>query len=125
MLLTMSDQQQRELEPNPEVWDGKIFAYWEQGMEGRIEFAFQPVDSDRPIFLESGQYLTIYGENGEVIWSGHINLVRRRFWDRHNLQEPIWSYQKQKGVPYKQWLEWFWRKPSLKARLEKGIQRKK
>ncbi len=105
-----------------DAWDGKIFAYWEQGMEGRIEFAFQPADSDRPIMLESGQHLTIYGESGEVIWSGRIDLVRRRFWDRHDLQDPVWSYKKQKGVPYKRWMAWFWRRTPLKARLEKDKQ---
>ena len=116
---------QQKLAANPEIWDGKIFGYWEQGMEGRIEFAFQPANSNRPIFLENGQHLTIYHENGEVIWSGYINLVKVRFWDRHSLQTSIWSYQKQKGIPYKQWLGWFWRKPPLKARLATGTRRKK
>ncbi|RMF30168.1 MAG: hypothetical protein D6759_12460 [Chloroflexi bacterium] len=105
-------------EPDSVVKRGEIFAYWEQGMEGRVLFAFQPEDSPQPIFLENGQHLTVYGEGGKVLWSGEINLVRVRFWDRHKLAVPIWSYTKQKGVPYGRWMEWFWRKPPLKARLE-------
>ena len=31
---------------------GELCAYWEQGWEGRIEFALQPEDFDRPVFLE-------------------------------------------------------------------------
>ncbi len=121
----MRDTPRKESESNLKTWEGKIFAYLEQGMEGRIDFAFHAADSDRPIFLEDGQHLTIYDTNGEVIWSGQIHLVRRRFWDRHHLPVSIWSYTKQKGVPYHQWMAWFWQKPSLKARLETGGQRKK
>ncbi len=102
-----------------EVLDGEIFAYWEQGMEGRIEFAFRPAGSERFIFLHDGQRLTIYGDDGEVLWSGRVHLVRRRFWERHALSAPIWSYSKQKGVPYKKWMAWFWREQPLKARLER------
>ena len=87
-------------------------------MEGRIEFAFHMEGLAHPIFIENGQHLTIYGENDEVVWSGCIKLIKRRFWNKHNLDAPIWSYSKQKGVPYKQWMEWFWRNPSYKAKLE-------
>ncbi len=114
---TTNDGQQGMSESEIQVWEGEILAYWEQGMEGRIEFAFQAANLDRPIFLENGQHLSIYDEDGTVVWSGNIELVRRRFWDRHNLREPVWSYTKQKGVSYKQWMAWFWRKPPLKARL--------
>ncbi len=121
ILFTMSDQQQKKSGSKMEAWDGVIFAYWEQGMEGRIEFAFQPANSSKPIFLKNGHHLTIYSKNDEVVWSGYINLVKRRFWDRHRLPVPIWSYNKQKTVPYKQWMEWFWSKPPLKAKLEQKV----
>ncbi len=97
---------------------GELVAYWEQGWEGRIEFAFQADGSTMPIFLKNGDRLTILDENDTILWSGKIHWVRRRFWDRHQLDAGIWSYQKQKGFSYGQWLDWFWRKPPLKASLE-------
>lgn len=97
---------------------GELVAYWEQGWEGRVEFAFQADASTAPIFLKNGDRLSIYAEDGTLLWSGNIQWVRPRFWDRHQLDAGIWSYQKQKGVAYGQWLDWFWRRPQLKATLE-------
>lgn len=99
---------------------GELVAYWEQGWEGRIEFAFQAESSNTLTFLKNGDLLTIYAEDGTIHWSGEIQWVRRRFWDRHQLEADIWSYQKQRGVAYGRWLAWFWHKPSLKASLELG-----
>ena len=98
--------------------EGKIFGYWEQGMEGRIDFAFNAKDLTYPVLIKDGQHLTIYGDEDEVIWSGYIKFVKRRFWEKHNLNAGIWSTCKQKGVSYQQWMAWFWRNPPHKAKLE-------
>lgn len=96
---------------------GELVAYWEQGWEGRIAFAFQAEAASMPHFLQNGDRLTIYAAAGTVLWSGEIAWVRRRFWDRHQLGVGIWADQKQKGVSYTQWFAWFWQKPPLKASL--------
>jgi len=97
---------------------GELEAYWEQGWEGRIEYAFNFEGSKGPLFLESGQHLTIYSESGDVIWSGKIKFVKKNNWfDKHKLDAKIWSWNKQKGVSYADWMDWFWRKPPLKAKL--------
>jgi hypothetical protein len=101
-----------------EPLNGTLLAYWEQGWEGRIEFAFQPDASDVPIFLQDGHRLTIFRENGSALWSGTIRLVPRRIWDKHQLETPIWSYRKQRGVTYAIWMGWIWRDRPLKASLE-------
>ncbi len=97
---------------------GVLVAYWEQGWEGRIAFVFQPDDTQTPLFLKNGDCLSIYAEDGSILWSGQIHWAPVRFWDRYRLKVSIWSYQKQKGVPYGRWLDWFWHKPPLKASLE-------
>jgi len=81
--------------------NGKLEAYYEQGWEGRIEFAFQFEGNQIPFFLENGQHLTIYRENGDVLWFGTIKFVRKNNWfDKHKLGTNIWSWTKQKGVSY-------------------------
>ncbi|MCA9917259.1 MAG: hypothetical protein KC445_04870 [Anaerolineales bacterium] len=97
---------------------GKLVAYWEQGWEGRIAFAFQPEDAKLPYFLQSGDHLAIFAEDGDVLWSGEIRWVRRRFWERHQLDAGIWATHKQQGIAYGQWLAWFWHQPPLVASLE-------
>ncbi|MCB8948441.1 MAG: hypothetical protein H6653_10550 [Ardenticatenaceae bacterium] len=97
---------------------GKLEAYWEQGWEGCIAFAFQADGATMPYFLKNGDQLTIYAEDGTAVWSGTIQWVRRRFWERHQLDAGIWATHKQRGVAYGQWLAWFWQKPALKASLE-------
>jgi len=97
---------------------GELEAYWEQGWEGRIEFAFQFESNREPFFLKDGQHLTIYGKSGETLWSGKIKYVKRSNWfDKHKLDANIWSWVKQKGVSYADWMDWFWHKPPLKAKL--------
>lgn len=97
---------------------GELEAYWEQGWEGRIEYALQFEGNQKPFFLENGQHLTIYNENGDIVWSGKLKLVRRNNWfDKHQLDANIWSWTKQKGVSYAEWMAWFWHKPPLKAKL--------
>lgn len=100
------------------VIEGKLEAYWEQGMEGRIDFAFNFEGNHQPFFLKNGQHLTIYDSDNTVLWSGKIQFVKRGFFDNHKLNSGIWSYTKQKGVSYADWMDWFWRKPALKAKLE-------
>lgn len=96
---------------------GELEAYWEQGWEGRIAFAFHTTGQTKPFFLQNGHRLTIYDHRDKVLWSGEINLVKRGDLDRHNLDAEIWSECKQKGVSYQNWMAWFWHKPPLKARL--------
>ena len=96
---------------------GELEAYWEQGWEGRIAFAFHALNQTKPLFLQNGHQLTIYDHRDKVIWSGEINLVKLGALDRHNLDAEIWSGSKQKGVSYQNWMAWFWHKPPLKARL--------
>lgn len=90
-------------------------------MEGQILFAFVPENTEQgshPIFLENGHHLTIFGANDEVLWSGFLQFVKKSQWfDRHTLEADIWSYVKQKGVSYADWMAWFWHKPPLKASL--------
>jgi hypothetical protein len=98
--------------------NGTLEAYWEQGWEGRIDFAFQFEGNTQPFFLENGYLLTIYNPDGTTLWSGTIQFVKRGFFDNHKLNAGIWSYIKQKGVSYADWMDWFWRNPPLKAKLE-------
>lgn len=97
---------------------GSLLAYWEQGRAGRIAFAFQPDDSDRPIFLENGQRLTILDENGSTPWTGTIKYVSIKLWDRHRLDAGIWADFKQANVSYADWMAWFWHQPLFQAQLE-------
>ena len=59
---------------------------------------------------------TIFGNEGEALCAGEIHFVRRRFWDNHKLDAGVWNYQKQKGVSYNQWMQWFWTCPPLKGK---------
>jgi len=112
--------------PNGEIISGTIEPYWEQGMEGRIEFVFVPehgrekINSGRGYFLTSGDYLRIYGQDGSVLWEGELRFVISRlntifFQDRHRLDNSIWAISKQEGVPYADWIGWFGSQPRLKA----------
>ncbi len=101
------------------ILDGTLEAYYENGWEGQFVFAFQFEGNTTPFFLENGQHLTIYNADGTTLWSGKIQLVRRNTWlDKHRLSADIWSDWKQKGVSYADWMDWFWRNPPLKAKLE-------
>ena len=104
--------------------NGHLVAFWEQGMEGRIDYAFQPEgtnDISSLIWLADGHHLKIYNSDYTVLWEGEINLVSRRrfglFYEQHDLENKIWNDLKQKGIPYKEWIAWFWHKPPLKAQL--------
>lgn len=106
---------------------GHLAAYWEQGMEGRIEYAFAPDHTRHPeaeplIFLKNGDPLEILDEEGNLLWSGKICFVSRRRWlffyEQHELPNGIWHSQKQQGVAYKDWMAWFWHKPPLAALLQ-------
>lgn len=102
-------------------FDGRLEAYWEQGWEGMILFCFMPEvgkERDDIIPLENGHQLTIFDSDGSILWQGTIQFKRRGMFDRHKLHAGIWSDTKQKGVSYADWMDWFWRKPPLKAKLE-------
>ena len=100
------------------VLTGELEAYWEQGWEGRFDFAFQFEGNMQPFLLKNGQRLTIYNTDGSILWSGKLQFVKRGFFDNHKLKADVWSFIKQKDVSYAAWMDWFWRKPPLKAKLE-------
>ncbi len=102
-------------------YEGLLEAYYEQGWEGRIEYSLSVVGLSHPFFLENGMRLTIYAEDGTLLWSGRLRFVRRRCWDKHPPQMRIWSDKKQSCVSYARWLEWFTHTPPLKATLETGL----
>jgi hypothetical protein len=97
------------------IINGTLLAYYEQGWYGRIEFYFQPDDSGEFFPLQNGQGLTIFNEDGKILWSGKLQFVKRGFFDWHRY---VWSDTKQKGVSYAKWLNWFWTLPPLQAELE-------
>jgi protein-S-isoprenylcysteine O-methyltransferase Ste14 len=97
------------------IINGTLLAYYEQGWHGRIEFYFQPDDSKEFIPLQNGQLLTIFDEDGKLLWSGKIELAKRGLFDNHKY---VWANSKQKGVSYGQWLTWYWTLPPLQAQLE-------
>jgi hypothetical protein len=101
---------------------GFLEAYYEQGWEGMILFCFLPENGkglNDLIHLQNGQRLTIFDTDDKTLWTGTIDFVQRNEWrDRHRLSAGIWSDTKQKGVSYADWMDWFWRKPPLKAKLE-------
>ncbi len=112
--------------PDGEVIHGTIEPHWEQGMEGRFDYVFVPdkgrqeINGGRGYFLTSGDYLRIYGQDGSVLWEGQLHFVPSRinaliFQDRHNLKSQVWSTAKQDGVPYGDWVGWFWSQPRLRA----------
>ena len=97
------------------IINGTLLAYYEQGWYGRIEFYFQPDDSVEFFPLQNGQGLTIFNEDGGILWSGKLHFVKRGFFDWHRY---VWANTKQKGVSYAKWLNWFWMLPPLQAELE-------
>ncbi len=106
---------------------GRLIGYWEQGMEGRIDYCLDPdrpedrVDGKWPIPIENGQFLRIFDHDGRLLWAGEIKLKPRRRWlfftQRHNLPNGVWNDFTQSGVPYKKWIAWFWQDPPLRAEL--------
>ncbi len=97
---------------------GELEAYWEQGWEGRVEYALFIEGLGAPFVLANGQRLTIYAEDGSVLWSGAVCLVRRKWREQHHLASGIWAYEKQAGLSYAQWLAWFVHDPPLRATVE-------
>lgn len=99
--------------------EGHLEAYWEQGMEGCIEYAFWVDEEDRLIFLSNGQFLRIF-QDDQLLWEGTIEFVSRHGWFRsqqHHLPNPIWNDHTQKGVAYAKWIAWFWHTLKLRAEL--------
>ena len=79
------------------------------GLRGRVDCVFvQDAARPRPTGLRNGDRLTIHGDDNDVIWSGTIDLVPRRWWDRSDPSLKCgWSETKQRGVRYATWLRWF------------------
>lgn len=99
------------------TYHGYLEAYWEQGWEGRIEYALAIEGESHPFFLTTGQHLTIYAADGGVLWQGRLRFVGRGR-EQHDLRSGIWADVKQEGVPYGQWIAWFVHQPPLRATLE-------
>lgn len=118
MDLTDSAATARDDRPIP----GRLVPYWEQGWEGRIEYAFAPDGREAPlIWLTGGQHLKIFEPDGRTLWEGTIELVSRRRWfifvEQHDLPVGIWSNLKQRGLSYATWIGWFWHDPPLRGEL--------
>jgi hypothetical protein len=99
------------------ILEGELEAYWEQGWEGRVEYSLYVQGAAGPLFLESGQHLSIFSPDGSILWEGKLEFVSRKN-EQHNLPLEIWSDIKQKGLDYSQWMEWFTHQPPLRAKLE-------
>lgn len=95
-------------------YQGYLEAYWEQGWEGRIDYALAVDGWSTPFILADGQHLTIYAPDGAVLWQGRLRFVSRGR-EQHNLSTGIWAYEKQQGVSYGQWMAWFLHQPPLRA----------
>ncbi len=102
---------------------GVLEAYYEQGYEGRIEYALWPdnhveLKSNFPLLLDSGDDLKIFDVNNNLLWQGTLNFVPRRYWlDCPKKNILIYAETKQNGVNYADWLSWFYYSPPLKAEL--------
>lgn len=122
--------------PDGDLHLGMIKAYWEQGMEGAFDYVFVPdkephlANGGRGYFLKSGDFLRIFANDGSIIWEGELHFINTRLTqlfrpDRHHLPNQVWSYQKQEGVSYSDWVSWFWASPSLKAEFLEGGHKKR
>jgi len=99
-------------------YSGHLEAYWEQGYEGRIEYSLYVEGLGHPHFINEGDHLTIYAENGSTLWAGKLHFVPIRSRETHSLPYGIWASSRPYNVSYQQWLAWFTHKPPLKATLE-------
>jgi hypothetical protein len=98
------------------IYHGYLEAYWEQGWEGRIEYALGMEGRPAPLFLADGQHLTIYAPDDTILWQGRLRFVGRGR-ERHNLPTGVWADGKQEEVPYDRWLGWFLHEPPLRAAM--------
>ncbi|MDQ1300540.1 MAG: hypothetical protein QG637_458 [Chloroflexota bacterium] len=96
------------------IYNGHLEAYWEQGWEGRIEYALAVAGRPSPFFLSPGQHLTIFAPDDRILWQGRLRFVGRGR-EQHNLPIGIWADSKQAGVPYGRWIAWFIQRPPLRA----------
>lgn len=110
------------------IINGILYPYYEMGFEGRFDCTvFDNTHKNGRVFfdnlylLKSGDYLKIFAADNKTLWEGEINFVKRGFLERgfpsdHRLKN-VWSYQKQRRVKYRTWMEWFWSKPPLQVEL--------
>jgi hypothetical protein len=96
------------------TYHGYLEAYWEQGWEGRIEYALSIEGKPTPYFLADGEHLTVYAPDDTILWEGQLRFVGRGR-EQHDLPSGIWAYEKQAGVPYSRWIAWFVQQPPLRA----------
>ncbi len=103
--------------------EGYISSYWEQGWEGYSLQVFQDAahcdeqtgqwSFDGTYLIEEGDVLSIYSQDGSVLWEGevrhHRDGILARWWAHLRGRTPT--------VSAEQWKAWFDHKPPLKARL--------
>lgn len=107
---------------------GWIFPYYDQGSEGAVLWAFQDAafaasrdagwNLDGLCDIRRGDKLTIFDEDGAVLWSGVIDPVTRiSAWQRVTPGDGNWF---PKGVTLETWRAWLWHRPPLAAELERN-----
>lgn len=108
------------------VRHGWISDYTAQGMEGERWHIFQDrnYSADRTHGwqlegmhpLQSGDHLTIFADDGRVLWAGHLAPSRRRWFSHRQVlpSEPAWHPP---DVAAATWLDWFQQQPALVAIL--------
>lgn len=96
---------------------GHLTLNYEQGGEGRVEWAFVDEavaarNEDALFFLATGQRLNIVD-----VWQGVLDFVPVTSFDSATTKSKMWSETKQRDVPYSKWLEWFMQIPPMRAEL--------
>ena len=111
----------------PTVLHGSISDYNEQGMESDFYLTFQDAafmgpdgqwDREGWFILAPGDRLTIFHDDGSVLWEGEFGAKP------HTLAGRIerWIHKYRMGwhpedVPYETWIGWFRTRPHLRATL--------
>ena len=107
---------------------GWVFPYSEQGWEGAVVWAFQDSayaasrlagwDPNGLYWLQRGDRLKIFDDDGALLWQGVIEPVARiNLVKRVTPGDGDWF---PKGVPLETWREWMWRHPPYAAELERA-----
>src|SRR5437867_1927106 len=104
-----------------EEYSGWLHIYSEQGMEGGFVWALQDErfamcrgggwSQAGTVFLENGDELTVYEDNGKVLWSGKIQTVAA--------PAEIGSNWVPAEVDFATWRSYFDRRPRARAVLRR------
>jgi hypothetical protein len=117
--------------------DGVLFAYWETGTEG----VFWAVLGDEPVpasrenlhILTDGDELTVFDEDGSVLWRGVIHLEYESNWIEYpghpgagwgqQAVSGYWVHGVQRGVPPETWGDWYWGHEMADPAVRDGIRK--